>query len=138
MSLKRMARFTVLYHQSQSLCQAVARFSLEMSSAEYQYNIFFPSLAKEIAAIIMNMNLYRRVAQDPDNDHVLQHESDIGDFDQMKTVWEEMGGDRNMAFNRVLPYRPRLAYHFPSRIEVPTIAVPVLRFLNYASFDYRD
>ena len=128
MSLKRMARFTVLYHQSQSLCQAVARFSLEMSSAEYQYNIFFPSLAKEIAAFI---NMYHYQAA--------QHsEPDIEDFDRMKEVWEEMGGDRNMAFNRTIQYRPRLAYHFPSRIEVPTVAVPMLRFLGFASFDYRE
>ena len=130
MSLKRMARFTIIHHQSESLCQAVARFSLEMSSAEYQYNIFFPSLAKEIAAFL-NIARYQDVLRE-------SRESDIVDFDRMRAVWEEMGGDRNMTFNRVVQYRPRLAYHFPSRIEVPTIAIPMLRFLGFASFNYRE
>lgn len=131
MSLKRMARFTVLYHQSESLCQTVARFSLEMSAAEYQYNLFYPSLAKAITNIA---NFHHQVTQGSYN----EHESDIVEFDRMKAVWEEMGGVTNMAFNRIVRYRPQLAYHFPSRVEVPTYAVPMLRYLGFGSFDYRD
>lgn len=134
MSLKRLARFAILRCQSKSLCQAVARFSLEMSSAEYQFNLFFPSLAKELVNIT---GLRSRIPEGLYNDR----ESDIRDFDRMRSIWEEMGvnnDDDPRSFNRVVRYRPRLASHFPARIEVPRDKVSVLRFLSFHSFDYRD
>ena len=115
-----MARFAILQARATSAAQIIARFAVEKSPASFVFEIFYPTISREIYAL-------SGVRTDDD--------VEITDFQQLRRTYSELGMT-GLPRGLLLAYRPLIRKHFPERMNVPSDKRQILRFLSYHTMDY--